>query len=162
MALPSALPAPPATSPQVARPTAKGLEMRITGCGAADVAVGRLEVQAGLLRLVKTTPGKTKDVGIPRRIKVAVLPANSTEPLGACTSRLAGATQAGASRSFRFPNCATCGRCLEKMAFKCGATYQLRVQALGRNNKKLLASEWSQDLAWKADCQGNADTKRYS
>jgi hypothetical protein len=134
--------------------------MRITGCGAADVAVGRLEVQAGLLRLVKKTPGKTKDVGIPRRIKVAVLPANSTEPLGACTWPLSGAIQAGASRTFRFPNCATCGRCLGKMSFKCGATYWLRVQALGRGNE-LLASEWSQDFAWKADCQGDAGTQCY-
>ena len=48
------------------------------------------------------------------------------------------------------------------MGFKCGAAYWLRVQALGRNNKELLASDWSQDLAWKADCQGDAGAKCYS
>jgi hypothetical protein len=150
-----------ATSPRVERPTVKGLDMRITGCGAADVAVDRLEVQAGQLRLVQDKAGKTKDVGIPRSIKVAVLPANSTQLLDTCTWPLRAATNAGASRTFSFPNCITCGRCLDKMRFKCGVTYWLRVQALGRG-KRLLASDWSQDLAWRADCQGDAGTQCYT
>ena len=135
--------------------------MRVTGCGAAGVEVSRLQIQAGLLRVVKNKAGETKDIGIPRSVQVAVLPTNGTEPLGSCIWRLAGATKAGASRTFSFPNCITCARCLEKMAFKCGATYWLRVRALGRG-KKLLASEWSQDVAWSADCQGDAGVQCYN
>jgi hypothetical protein len=149
------------TKPQIARPTAKALDMRISGCGAGDVSVDRLEVQAGQLRLVRNEKGDTKDVGIPGRITIAVLPANASEPLDSCTWTLRKSTRAGATRTFKFPSCASCGGCLQNMKFKCGATYWLRVKAAGRA-RALRASEWSQDLGWKADCQGDAGTRCYS
>jgi hypothetical protein len=146
--------------PKAARPTAKALDMRISGCGAGDVRVERLEVQAGLLRLARKKGG-TEDVGIPRRVKVGVLPANATaQPLAACTWSLHGDVEAGAARTYQFPACAACANCLDKIGFKCGQTYSLRFQARGRG-AQVLPSDWSQDLEWKAQCSGEAGKACY-
>jgi hypothetical protein len=155
-------PAPKDAKPKVATPTANALDMRITGCGGTDVRVQKLEVQAGLLRLVRNKAGETEDLGIPRRLKVAVLAPNTTaEPLAACTWSLSGAVAAGAARTYKFPACAACAHCLVKMGFKCGQTYSLRVQARGRG-QRVLASDWSRDLQWKAACSGEAGTACYA
>jgi hypothetical protein len=147
--------------PKAARPTAKALDMRISGCGAGDVRVEGLEVQAGLLRLVRKKGG-TEDIGIPRRIKIAYLTQNATaQPLAGCSWSLRGGIAAGAARTYQFPACTDCARCLGKMGFKCGQTYSLRVQARGRG-QQVLPSDWSQDLEWKAVCSGEAGKTCYA
>jgi hypothetical protein len=136
--------------------------MSISGCGAGNVHVKRLELQAGLLRMVRKKGG-TEDIGIPRRVKVAVLARNNAtaEPLAACTWSLRSGLAAGAARTYQFPACVACASCLDKMGFKCGQTYSLRVQARGRG-AQVLPSDWSQDLEWKAVCSGEAGKTCYA
>ena len=150
------------TSPKVPRPTVTALSLRVTGCGLGQVQVERLEIGAGLLRMVSNKAGKTKDTGIPGSIKLEVRPVNTTGSAPSrCSWSLLGKTGANATRSYKFSGCTSCGHCLKKMGFKCGAPYLVRVQAKGRG-KKVLPSDWSQDLEWKAVCEGDAGTACYN
>jgi hypothetical protein len=147
-------------NPKLAAPTVKALDIRVMGCGASQVDVDRVEVQAGLLRVVQDKSGATEDIGIPRRIRIAVLPQGAPKPRGACSWPLRGSIDAGATRSYNISTCSTCGFCLQRMQFKCSATYRVRVLARGRGTT-LEASDWSQDFEWKAACSGNAGIKCY-
>jgi hypothetical protein len=157
---------PPLTGqkPKLAKPTVKAVSLRITGCGASDVAVERIEVVAGLARVVSNEAGDTRDYGIPSAVKLQVLAPNASEAVGACTWTVPSRknTRPGAIRTLAFPRCATCVRCLrhESINFKCGATYRLRALANKRGGK-LRSSDWSQELEWKADCTGDAGVKCY-
>jgi hypothetical protein len=151
--------------PKLAQPIVKAMSICITGCGASDVTVDRLEVVAGLARVVRNQEGDTQDDGIPRAVKLEVLPLNATEGVGACTWTVPSRkqTEPGAVRALAFRSCTTCSRCLQhaSMAFKCGSTYRLRALATKRG-RVLRASDWSRALEWKADCTGDAGAKCYA
>jgi hypothetical protein len=124
------------------------------------VRLERLEVLAGLVRLVRNSKGATRDYGIPGPLSIAVLAPNATEPPKGCTWTRPASTPGASTRTYKYGGCASCGRCLVALDFKCGAAYRVRVQAKGRG-KTLLASEWSQDLEWKATCSGDAGVACY-
>jgi hypothetical protein len=155
-------PACAATNPKLARPIVRAINITVSGCGPEDVDVKGIEVEAGLLRLVRNARGKTRDVGLQSGVQLQVLPRGASQARDECDWRLPPRrrTAPGATRTYKFSSCNTCGNCLDKMEFRCGETYLLRVQARGSGGK-LLDSEWSADVQWRAVCTGDAGVLCY-
>jgi hypothetical protein len=150
-----------AVTPQAARPTIQGLDLRLTGCAPGDIHLDRLAVLAGLLRQVRNKKGATKDIGIPGGVRIEMRGANATAVPKECVWSLPFKTRAAAVRTFKRGGCATCAACLDALGFKCGASYRVRVQAKGRGTK-LLDSEWSREVVWKPACTAPAGVECYS
>jgi hypothetical protein len=118
-------------------------------------------VLAGLLRQVRNKKGATKDIGIPGGVRIEVLAANATAVPKECAWSLPFKMRAAAVRTLTRGGCAKCAACLNALGFKCGASYRVRVQAKGRG-AKLLASEWSRELAWTPACTAPAGVECYA
>ena len=95
-------------------------------------------------------------------MRVALLPLNGTDAAPkACNWSVSAATPAGAVYKCKPRACLVSRRCLEGLGFRCTGAYRLRVQAKGRG-KALLDSAWSQDLEWKATCEGDVGKACYA
>jgi hypothetical protein len=133
----------------------------VAGCGPGDLDVKGIDVEAGLLRLVRSAGGRTKDVGLLSRVRLQVLRRGASQVPDECDWPLlppARRTAPGATRTYKFPGCPGCGNCLARMGFRCSEAYLLRVQA--RGGGKYLDSEWA-DLEWRAVCTGDAGVACY-
>jgi hypothetical protein len=161
-ATPSCLAAPTPTSaaadgkPPLGQVSVLAMGVRVTGCGASDVAP-TIELNAGTLeKLVGRKGAKIKAYGAPRGLRLELQAAGGAWPAPEeCMYTLPVRLDAGEARTYTRGSAPRGSQCLCKLGFRCAAPVALKVRLRAHAinaTKAYAAGPWSPDATFTPSC----------